>query len=350
MRGITGGAQPEWGKSSQNWPMADRRDRRPALPNPIQRAARGRLPRNRWSWRGLGVAALALLGAFSGASLLAVVWPKPDRSAHLREEITAATLAPKPAQAITVLVIGSDADKLQGSSNGAAPPGPANGDTVLLVRVTPKGPVQVLQLPTELALSLPGRKAPVALGQLYREGGVALTAETLRELLGLGNSAPERYIVVPRQALRELVDALGGLEVSPPRRMNYRDLAMKYTIDLQSGLQRLTGGKVEQMVRFRDKWLGEAGRRANQQLVINGLQQQMGQPAQLAILPPLIQTWSSQVETNLSQQEILSLLAAGLDNPKPLQFSSLPMKPATKDFGELRQLDPAAGKPLWPQL
>jgi LCP family protein required for cell wall assembly len=277
-----------------------------------------------------------------------VVWPKPDRSAHLREEITAATLAPKPSQTVTVLVIGSDAENLRGSSNGAAPPGPANGDAVLLVRVTPKEPVQVLQLPSELALSLPGRKAPGALGQLYREGGVALTAETLQELLDLGSTAPERYIVVPRQALRELVDALGGVEVSPPRRMTYRDRAQNLTIDLQSGLQRLTGGKVEQMVRFRDKWLGEAGRRTNQQLVINGLQLQMGQPAQLAQLPRLIQTWSGQVETNLSQQEILSLLAAGLDNPQPMQFRTLPLKPATKTFGDLRQLDPAAAKPLWP--
>lgn len=328
-------------------PMVDRRDRRPPMPNP--QAALGRMPLHRWSWPGLAMGALALLGAFTGASLLGVVWPKPDRSAHLREEITAATLAPKPGQTVTVLVIGSDADNLSGSSNGAVPPGPANGDSVLLVRVNPEGPLQVLQLPSELALTLPGRKAPVPLGQLYREGGVTLTRETLQELLSLGSSAPERYIVVPRQALREVVDSLGGVEVSPPRRMKYRDQTLKYSIDLQSGLQRLTGDKVEQMVRFRDKWLGEAGRRANQQLVITGLKEQMGQPAQLAQLPGLISTWTGQVETDLSQKEMLSLLAASLDSNKPIQFRTLPLKPATKEFGDLRQLDPAATKPLWPQ-
>lgn len=294
------------------------------------------------------MASLALLGAFAGASLLGVVWPKPDRSAHLREEIRADNLAPKPSRAVTVLVIGSDANNLGDSSNGAVPPGPANGDSVLLVRVNPQGPLQVLQLPAELALTLPGHKAPVALGQLYREGGVALVRETLQELLSLGSSAPERYIVVPRQAFRELVDAIGGVEVSPPRRMKYRDQALKYSIDLQSGLQRLTGEKVEQMVRFRDKWLGEGGRRANQQLVLAGLMEQMRQPAQLNQFPSLIPAWTGQVETNLNQKEILSLLAASLDSHQPIQFRSLPLKPATKEFGDLRQLDPAATKPLWP--
>jgi LCP family protein required for cell wall assembly len=292
--------------------------------------------------------ALAVAGAVVGSSGLAVIWPKPDRSVALREEVTAASLAPKPRDAVTVLVIGSDADTLQGTTNGAAPPGPANSDTVLLVRVQPKGPVQVLQLPSELALSLPGRPAPVALGELYRRGGVTLTADALRELLDLPDSAPERFLVVPRQALRSLVDALGGLEVSPPRRMTYRDRTLNYSIDLQSGLQRLSGDKVEQLVRFRDQWLGESGRRTNQQEVLGGLRAQMAHSSQLAQLPALVNVWSNQVETNLSAREMLSLLASALDNPQRMEIQTLPLKPATKEFGDLRQLDATARRPLWP--
>jgi LCP family protein required for cell wall assembly len=329
--------------------MAERRERRTPLPNPGPPAALRGLSNPRWSWPGIGLTALALIGATVGAGLLGWVWPKPDRSARLEEELTADQLAPKPKSVVTVLVIGSDAESLQASSNGAAPPGPANGDAVLLVRVHPDGPIQVMQVPSELALSLPGKKAPVALGELYRQGGVALTAETLRELLKLDDDEPQRFVVVPRAALRALVDAIGGVEVSPPRRLKYKDQALKYTIDLPSGLQRLKGEKVEQMVRFRDQWLGETGRRANQQLVLAGLQAQLGQAEQLAQLPALVSTWRGQVETNLSQQEMLSLLAAGLDKGTTIQFRSLPLKPATKEFGDLRQLDPSAAKPLWPK-
>ncbi|MEB3244325.1 MAG: LCP family protein [Cyanobacteriota bacterium] len=330
--------------------MAVRRQRRSPSPAPDPAAAPRRLPWSRWTWPGIGMGLLALTGAAVGATLLGTIWPKPDRSAHLREEVTAATLAPKPRDTITVLVIGSDAESLRADTNRAAPRGPANSDAMLLVRVNRKGPVQVLQLPSELALALPGRDKPVALRELYREGGVALASEAVRDLLRLKDGAPQRYIVVPRQALRELVDAAGGVEVSPPRRMKYRDQTLKYTIDLQSGLQRLSGDKVEQMLRFRDKWLGEQGRRTNQQLVLNGLRQQLSQPGQLAQLPSLIPAWAGQVETNLTPQEMLSLLAAGLDNPAPLQFQTLPLLPATKAFGELRQLDPAATSPLWTEL
>jgi LCP family protein required for cell wall assembly len=297
----------------------------------------------------MGVAAMALVGAIAGASLLGVIWPKPDRSAHLREEITADSLAPKPTETVTVLVIGSDADTLRATSNGAAPPGPPNGDTLLLVRVNPQGPLQVLQLPSELALSLPGRPNPVALGALYRQGGVALTAETVRELLSLSPTAPERYLVVPRQALRDLVDGVGGVEVSPPRRLKYTDKTLKFSIDVPSGLQRLSGAKVEQMVRYRDKWLGEAGRRSNQQLVLDGLREKLGRSEQLALLPNLVGSWRGEVDTNLSPQEMLSLLAAGLDKGTSLEFRNLPLMPASKEFGDLRQLDPAAPQPLWPE-
>jgi LCP family protein required for cell wall assembly len=292
---------------------------------------------------------LALLGAVAGSGALALVWPKPDRSVALREELTAATLAPKPRDSITVLVIGSDAETLGGATNRAAPPGPANGDTLLLVRVNRTGPLQVLQLPSELALSLPGRPGPVPLGEIYRQGGVRLTREVIRELLDLKDEAPERFIVVPRQALKTLVDGVGGVEVSPPRRMAYKDKTLGYTIDLQSGLQRLSGAKVEQMVRYRDKWLGESGRRANQQVVLQGLREQLGQPGQLALLPGLVSTWSSQVETNLSPQEMLSLLASALDKPGPMQIQTLPLKPATKEFSDLRQLEASAPRPLWPK-
>lgn len=295
------------------------------------------------------MAGLALLGAVVGSSVLALIWPKPDRSAGLREEITAATLAPKPRDSVTVLVIGSDAESLGDTTNRAAPAGPPNSDSVLLVRVNRRGPLQVLQVPSELALSLPGRPGPIALGALYRQGGVTLTAEVLRELLDLKDGAPERFLVVPRQALRNLVDGLGGLEVSPPRRMRYRDQSLNYSIDLQSGLQRLSGGKVEQLVRFRDKWLGESGRRTNQQVVLSGLRDQLGQPGQLAQLPALVNTWSNQVETNLSTREMLSLLASALDKSGPMRFQTLPLKPATKEFSDLRQLDPAAPRPLWPK-
>ena len=205
----------------------------------------------------------------------------------------------------------------------------------------------MLNLPVELAVRIPGSSEPVGLGSLYQRGGVALTADVVRELVGLEPPRPDRYLVLPRSALRRIVDRVGGLELSPPQVMRYQDKAQKYKIDLQSGLQRLNGSQVEQLVRFRDPGLGDSGRRIGHQLVETGLRERFRQPEQVSQLPDLLRDLRGQVETNLSARESLSLLSAGLDDQRPIQFTRLALKPANKDFGGLRQLDVAPGKALW---
>jgi len=282
-------------------------------------------------------------------SLLSLVWPEQDKAFQAPLEVTPANLADKPRRPVTVLVIGIDADRLGEASNKAAPAGPANADALLLLRIQPKGPLQVLSLPTELAVRLPGRKQPVALGSLYRQGGVALTADAVRELTGLHPPSPDRYVVLPRAALRQLINGIGGLEFDPPRTMRYEDKAQKLKIDLQGGLQRFGGAQVEQVVRYRDRWLGEADRRNNQQRIATAMRERLRQSEPLASLPAVLRELEGQVETNLTPLEALSLMAAGLDDQRPIAFASLPLDPPKPAHGKLRQLSSKAPNPVWPE-
>ncbi|MEB3331193.1 MAG: LCP family protein [Synechococcaceae cyanobacterium] len=297
----------------------------------------------------LGAAVVVVAGVVLGTTLLGLVWPEPDRGSPAEAQLKPSSLADKPRRPVTVLLIGSDADRLGDPVNGAAPRGPANADALLLVRVNPDGPLQVLPLPTELAVQMPGQRRPQALGSLYRAGGAALTADAVRELVGLERPAPDRYVVMPRAALRDLVNGLGGVELSPPSTMQYQDKAQKYRIDLEAGLQRLSGAQVEQLSRFRDPKQAEVGRRASHQLVVSGLRERLAQPGQLARLPWLMRDLQGKVDSNLNPQEALSLLAAALETERPLVFTSLPLTPAKPSHGRLRQLDPQAAQPLWPQ-
>jgi LCP family protein required for cell wall assembly len=292
-------------------------------------------------------AGLMLIGVIAGATALGLIWHPRDRALQLKTDLTPANLAEKPRRPITLLVIGSDSDHLGDSSNGAAPAGPANADALLLIRIDPKGPLQVLNLPKELAVNVPGMTQPQPLGDLYRRGGVALTAGAVRELTGLQPPRPDRYLVMPRSALRDLVNGLGGLEINPPRTMRYQDKAQKLKIDLQGGLQQLGGAQVEHVVRFHDKWLGEAGRRLDQQQVETALYERLRQPEQLGNLAYVVQMMQGKVDTNLSSRETLSLLAAGLDGDRPIRFTSLRLDPPKPGHGSLRQLSKNANLPLW---
>ena len=70
------------------------------------------------------------------------------------------TLAPFPEVPVTVLVIGVDADRLGAASNQAAPKGPPMPMHCCCFALPPRSRFQVLQIPTELGVQLPGEENP----------------------------------------------------------------------------------------------------------------------------------------------------------------------------------------------
>jgi len=287
----------------------------------------------------------ASLGFGLGLAALSLLWPRADRTLQPAALASAADLAKAPTRAVTVLVIGVDAEHAGDASNGAAPAGPANSDALLLLRVRPAGAVQVLPLPIEAAVQLPGQQRPQPLGSLYRQGGVALVADAVRELTGLPPGQPDRYVVLGRSDLRTLIEAMGRIDVSPIQAMRYSDRSQKLRIDLQAGLQRLDGIQVEHMLRFRDAATGEDSRRQQHLQLLRSLLRELAQPARLPLLAPLARQLLSGVGTNLSEGEVLSLLAAGLSHGSELEVTSLPLLPAGPGAGRqgLRQLAPLQG-------
>ena len=303
--------------------------------------------------------ALVAMGAGAGFALLGVLWPESDPSGGSQAPDALADLAKPPSRAVTVLVIGVDADQLQDPNNKAAPAGAANADALLLLRVNPGGPLQVLNLPTALAVQLPGSSGLKSLGSLYREGGVALTADAARNLVGLTSTEPDRYLVLSRGALRSLVDGLGALEVNPGSTMAYEDKRQGFKIDLQSGVQRLKGAQVEQLVRYRDPGRPIESRSANQEAVMRSLLKELSSPGRSQDIPALVQSLRGQVESNLTPTEVLSLMAATLRPDQSVSFATVPLAPppkaSAKDSNkaaaggsELRQVAKAAPSTLWP--
>ncbi len=294
------------------------------------------------------------VGLAAGLTLLGWIWPEADRSLEAPKNLTAADLAKAPSRSITVLVIGVDGDRLGDAVNGAAPLGPANNDSLLLVRVNPQGPLQVLTVPTNLAVKLPGQATLQPLGALYRLGGAALTADAVRELVGLGPEQPERYVVVSRAGLRQLVDELGGVNANPPMEMRYSDKRQKLVIHLDGGLQQLNGRQIEQLARFQDPLHPDDSRQDNTQEVARSLLKELAIPDQLGRIPALVRALQGELGTNLSEAESLSLLAAALANPDAVQFTSFPLAPAAPITGakgqtsRLRQRAKDAPSPLWP--
>ena len=291
----------------------------------------------------------ALLGLGVTGWLLATLWPKPDRVAQ-GAPLSAdqpETLAPFPEAPVTVLVIGLDADRLGAASNQAAPKGPANADALLMLRIASQEPLQVLQIPTELVIQLPGEQDPGSLAQLWRRGGVGLVSDAISDIVGLEEGDPQRYVVMPRAALRRLVDGLGDVEVVLDKSYKRQDKTQDYTVNLQAGRQNLNGVQAEQLARHLPDPKAVSERRQRQEILVEAVIEQVKAPSGIGAIPDLVNQLDAELETNLSRSEQLSLAAAIIASPDPVAISRLPL---ADRVGEqtLRQIKPGATRPLWP--
>ena len=291
----------------------------------------------------------ALLGLGVTGWLLATLWPKPDRVAQ-GAPLSAdqpETLAPFPEAPVTVLVIGLDADRLGAASNQAAPKGPANADALLMLRIASQEPLQVLQIPTELGIQLPGEQDPGSLAQLWRRGGVGLVSDAISDIVGLEEGDPQRYVVMPRAALRRLVDGLGDVEVVLDKSYKRQDKTQDYTVNLQAGRQNLNGVQAEQLARHLPDPKAVSERRQRQEILVEAVIEQVKAPSGIGAIPDLVNQLDAELETNLSRSEQLSLAAAIIASPDPVEISRLPLADRAGEQ-TLRQIKPGATRPLWP--
>ena len=79
-----------------------------------------------------------------------------------------------------------------------------------------------------------------------------------------------------------------------------------------------------------------------------GLIEQVKAPSGIEVIPGLVNQLDTEVETNLSRAEQLSLAAAIIASPEPARISRLPLAERAGEQS-LRQIDAGAGLPLWPQ-
>ena len=290
------------------------------------------------------------LGVGATGWLLSVLWPEPDRAAKeaLTKSDAITNLAPFPSAPVMVLVVGIDANQLGESSNQAAPLGRANADALLLLRVSAEEPLQVLQLPSEIAVQLPGSDSPTSLSSLWQSGGVALLNDAIQDILGSTQQVPQRYVVMPRTALRTLVDGLGDVDLVLDQTYQHNDQSQGYSINLQAGRQRLNGEKAEQFARYRPTPLDNANRRNRQQDLILALVDQVKDSSVISTLPLLVSRLDDELDTNLSRLEQLSLAAALIASPLPVRITQVPLAKRVNNQ-ILRQVKPDQTLPLWPQ-
>ena len=180
-----------------------------------------------------------------------------------------------------------------------------NTDVMFTVQVK-NGITEVMQVPRDTFIESE-KFGVIKANSLYVAGGIDTAKREIGQLL----QAPvDRYLSLNLQAVRQLADALGGVEVDVPKRMYYVDNAQGLYIDLYPGRQLLKGESLEGFLRFRHDELGDIGRLERQKLVMRQVFAKLAQPSSLAQLPALLKIAGNDVKTDLSPLEMGQLLTA----------------------------------------
>jgi anionic cell wall polymer biosynthesis LytR-Cps2A-Psr (LCP) family protein len=120
---------------------------------------------------------------------------------------------------------------------------------------------------------------------------------------------------------------MGGLDVNVDETMDYDDNNGDLHIHLQKGEQHLTGSQVAGYIRFRHDAGSDFGRVRRQQQVLKLIMNQLSEPQNWAKLPQIMKLARTQVNTTLSNAQLVSLLTIYRDVPdENIRSFTLPSK------------------------
>lgn len=155
----------------------------------------------------------------------------------------------------------------------------------------------------------------------------------------------DHYAAVTTKGLRNIVDAVGGVDLDVPINMNYTDKGQNLHIHLNKGYQHLNGSQAEQFVRFRKGWTqGDLGRLNAQRIFLAAFAQKLksmsvwdiGTKAAPVISPP-------DFLTDMSGYEMLELYnsakSISLSNAKVYMAPGEPFRIGGKDYYSIHKAD-----------
>lgn len=212
-------------------------------------------------------------------------------------------------------------------------------DTIVLLNIDPKThSVNAISVPRDSKVFLADGNGVQKINAAHALGGIDLTKRTVEETLGV---KVDRYIVVSDEAVKQLVDALGGVPIYVEKKMNYDDFSGKLHVHLNRGIHVLNGKESVGYLRFRHDGLGDIGRTQRQQWFLRGLLEKVQTPQAIPKIPEMLNIANTYVKTDLSLYEMsqYAALAKSIDISK-IEVATLPGSPNKKGYTSYWILDP----------
>lgn len=138
---------------------------------------------------------------------------------------------------------------------------------------------------------------------IYRGKNLDAFLTEIKELLDVD---VDYYAIFDSTFVKEVVDAVGGVEMYVPQRMYYSGGNPRIVIDLQEGNQVLDGKKAEQYLRFRSGYANaDLGRVEAQRAFIKAFIQTLLKKENITNIPKVVKIALDNTKTNATTREIM---------------------------------------------
>lgn len=211
-------------------------------------------------------------------------------------------------------------------------------DTIMVFKYNPKTQkAYLISIPRDTYTGNNKNMATASekINSIYRGQFAEKTLAAVNKVTGL---KLDYYVVVDTEALKALVDAIGGVYFDVPMDMKYTDKKQDLYIDLKKGYQLLDGNKAEQVVRFRHNQDGttydpeygdnDIGRMKTQRNFLTAVMKQTLKPGNIINIGKFIDIAQTYVKTNIPIDVLKKYVAPAVNfSTDNLETGSLPGTP-----------------------
>lgn len=165
---------------------------------------------------GIGIVLLILL-ILGGAFVWKVYNDVTSTTDEMYQEVEKEEVRPEPVEVknkdpFSVLLLGVDTGDLGRTEQGRS-------DTMMVMTVNPNtNQTKIVSIPRDTYTEIIGRVTMDKINHAYAFGGVSMSVNTVQNLLDI---PIDYYVEVNMQGVKDIVDALNRVQVSPPISFNY---------------------------------------------------------------------------------------------------------------------------------
>jgi LCP family protein required for cell wall assembly len=196
-------------------------------------------------------------------------------------------------ESISILLLGIDTGDLGRTEQGRS-------DSMIVATINPNTEkTTLLSIPRDTYAEIVGYGTWDKINHAYAFGGTAMSINSVQNLL---NIPIDFYVSVNMEGIKEVVDAVGGVDVNSPIAFNQNGY------DFVVGTNHLDGEAALSFSRMRyEDPAGDTGRQGRQRLVIEAVLRKLATPETLMNYQTILASLSANVQTNFQMTDYLSL-------------------------------------------